>query len=233
MASKTPYLRPLSPEFALLGLLSQKPAHGYELHQRLDTDLRQVWHVSLSQTYNILNRLEERGYLSGTFEEQEKHPTRRRFHLTPAGQQRFDQWLHTPSRCTVRAIRVEFITRLYFAQATSLDLAIDLIDAQVVETKAGLERLKTLLDRDPTADTFNRLGWTFRVRQCASLLEWLSTAVRPSHYLDTLYTLLRIEVPTLLGQDFCSNYRLIRLHNYKTNTSTTLPGPLPIPRGIC
>lgn len=174
MASKTPYIGPLSPEFALLGLLSQKPAHGYELHQRLDTDLRQVWHVSLSQTYNILNRLEERGYLSGVVEEQEKHPTRRRFHLTPAGQQRFDQWLHTPSRSTVRAIRVEFITRLYFARATSLELAIGLIDAQVVETKLGLERLKTLLDEIPAENTFNRLGVDLRVRQLASILEWLS-----------------------------------------------------------
>ena len=174
MASVKPYIGPLSPEFALLGLLSQKPAHGYELHQKLNTDLGQVWHVSLSQTYNILNRLEERGFLSGVFEEQEKHPTRRRFHLTPAGQQRFEQWLQTPSRSTVRAIRVEFITRLYFARATSLELAIDLIDAQVVETKASLERLMTLLDEIPTQDTFNRLGVDLRVRQLASILEWLT-----------------------------------------------------------
>jgi len=74
----------------------------------------------------------------------------------------------------VRAIRVEFITRLYFARATSLELAIDLIDAQVVETKAGLERLKTLLDEIPTQYTFNRLGVDLRVRQLASILEWLS-----------------------------------------------------------
>jgi DNA-binding PadR family transcriptional regulator len=174
MASKAPYLGPLSPEFALLGLLAQKSAHGYELHQRLVTDLRQVWHVSLSQTYNILNRLEERGYIAGTFQEQEKLPARRRFHLTPAGEQRFNQWLHTPSRCTVRAIRVEFITRLYFARATSPELALHLVDVQVVETSAGLERLKTLLDDIPAEDTFNRLGVDLRVRQLASILEWLS-----------------------------------------------------------
>src|SRR4030067_2166197 len=124
MASKTPYIGPLSPEFALLGLLAQKSAHGYELHQRLVTDLRQVWHVSLSQTYNILNRLEERGYISGTFQEKEQLPAPRRFHLTPTGQQRFDQWLHTPRRCTARAIRVGFITRLDFARATSPELAL-------------------------------------------------------------------------------------------------------------
>ena len=174
MASKTPYIGPLSPEFALLGLLSQKSAHGYELHQRLVTDLRQVWHVSLSQTYNILNRLEERGYISGTFQEQEKLPARRHFHLIPTGQQRFNQWLHTPSRCTVRAIRVEFITRLYFARASRPELALHLIDVQVVETSAGLERLKTLLDEIPSEDTFNRLGVDLRVRQMASILEWLS-----------------------------------------------------------
>ncbi len=45
----------LSPEYALLGLLAQSPAHGYELYQILSADLSQVWHISLSQAYSILN----------------------------------------------------------------------------------------------------------------------------------------------------------------------------------
>lgn len=49
----------LSPEYALLGFLERPPAHGYELHQRLLEHLGEIWHVSLSQTYNILTRLEE------------------------------------------------------------------------------------------------------------------------------------------------------------------------------
>ena len=64
----------LSPEYALLGLLAGSPAHGYELHQVFTTDLGQVWHLSLSQTYNILNRLEAQGFIDGSLQEQEKLP---------------------------------------------------------------------------------------------------------------------------------------------------------------
>src|SRR3970282_1243602 len=88
------YASDLSPEYPLLGFLAQQPAHGYELHQRLVADLSQIWRVSLSQTYNILKRLEEQGYITGTVQEQEKLPSRREFHLTPAGRLRFNNWVH-------------------------------------------------------------------------------------------------------------------------------------------
>ncbi len=100
-------------------------------------------------------------------------PARRRFHLTPVGEQRFNQWLHTPSRCSVRAIRVEFITRLYFARAISPELALNLINVQIAETSAGLERLKTVLDEIPFEDTFNHIGMDLRVRQLALIFDWL------------------------------------------------------------
>jgi DNA-binding PadR family transcriptional regulator len=35
----TRYASALSPEYALLGFLAQKAAHGYELHQRLSNEL--------------------------------------------------------------------------------------------------------------------------------------------------------------------------------------------------
>src|SRR3990172_4549335 len=99
MPSRTSYASALSPEFALLGFLAQHSAHGYELHQRLVTNLGQIWHVSLSQTYNILNRLEAQGFITGTVQEQEKLPDRRRFRVTAAGRRRFENWLHSASGC--------------------------------------------------------------------------------------------------------------------------------------
>jgi len=66
--------RSLSPEFALLGLLEQRPAHGYELHQRLYAELGYLWHISLSQAYNILKRLEAQGFIQGAPQPQENLP---------------------------------------------------------------------------------------------------------------------------------------------------------------
>jgi len=173
MASKSSYIGPLSPEFALLGLLQRRPAHGYELHSRLAADLGQIWHISLSQTYNILKRLEAQGYIEGALHEQDKLPARRLFHLTPSGQERFDSWLNTSSGCSVRAIRVEFTTRLYFASEKNRAFAADLIQNQEDEIRQGLQRLRASLDEIPPMDTYNRLGLSLRISQLESILGWL------------------------------------------------------------
>lgn len=174
MPKESSYASALSPEFALLGFLAQQPAHGYELHQRLLTELGQVWHISLSQTYNILNRLEARGWIAGAVQPQVKLPARRHFELTGEGWQRFTDWLRSPTGSSVRAIRVEFITRLYFAQALEPDLAGALIDAQIDAVQASLARLQELLAGLPAGQPFNRLGLDLRVRQLASILGWLA-----------------------------------------------------------
>ena len=173
LAGKTAYASALSPEYALLGFLSQQPAHGYELHRRLVDELGQVWHVSLSQAYNILARLESQGLIIGATQPQVKLPARRLFRLTAAGRRRFDAWLQAPTGCSVRAIRVEFTTRLYFASVRGADVAHGLIDAQVAEVERGLLSLRETLDELPPEQTFNRLGLTLRIRQLSSILDWL------------------------------------------------------------
>lgn len=174
MPAQTTYSSALSPEYALLGFLAQKPAHGYDLHLRLIAELGQVWHVSQSQVYNILNRLETQGFVTATVQTQAKLPARRRLRLTSAGRKRFDTWLHTTAGCSVRAIRVEFTTRLYFAAALEPALARRLIDNQATVTHAGLDGLKRLLAELPPEQTFNRLGLELRIRQLTSILDWLA-----------------------------------------------------------
>jgi DNA-binding PadR family transcriptional regulator len=165
----------LSPEFALLGMLSQGPAHGYELHQKLSTELGEVWHLSQSQIYNILNRLEGKGYIRGTLLQQKKLPAKRLFQLTEAGQNRFNSWLYSPSRSSVRAIRIEFTTRLYFALAIDPEMASDLIDGQIAEIQGGLQHLEVRKSSLPDDQTFNRLGLDLRIRQLNSILDWLAS----------------------------------------------------------
>jgi PadR family transcriptional regulator, regulatory protein AphA len=170
------YTSALSPEYALLGFLAQAPAHGYELHQRLTSELGQVWHVSLSQTYNILKRLEGQDDIRGTSLPQEKLPPRHHYHLTGRGRKRLEDWLNTPSGSSVRAIRVEFITRLYFAPLLGAEKSAQLIQAQIEETRLGMRRLEALLEQAPAAQTFNRLGLDLRLRQLQAVLDWLEGA---------------------------------------------------------
>ena len=140
----------------------------------MEAELGLIGHISLSQTYNILNRLETQGYIAGVLQEQEKLPARKRFRLTAAGRRRFEDWLSTATESSTRAIRVEFITRLYFACAISSASARTVIDQQIVSTQEGLTHLQALLGELPPDQTFNRLGLDFRVQQLTSVIAWLN-----------------------------------------------------------
>ena len=163
----------LSPEYVFLGLLGQSPAHGYELHKIVKRDLGQVWHISLSQTYNILTRLEAQGFISSTRQEQDKLPPRYKFSLTPKGAEHFQSWLKLPSGSSGRAIRIEFLTRMYFAQQVNYELVRKLLDAQMAEVRSGLERLHAQRNQIPSNQVINALSLDLRIRQLSSILIWL------------------------------------------------------------
>jgi DNA-binding PadR family transcriptional regulator len=166
-------IHPRSPEYALLGFLYEKTAHGYSLHQQLVTELGHVWHVSQSQTYAILKRMEEQGFISATRLAQEKLPARQLLQLSPSGRLRFEGWLQTPSSSSVRAIRLDFITRLYFAQKLFPETLQGIFSAQINGIDAALERFKTSQAGIPPEQTFNRLAMELRLRQLQSIHEWL------------------------------------------------------------
>ena len=163
----------ISPEYVLLGFLYQYPGHGYELHKRLLDEFGSIWHVSQSQTYNILKRLEAQGYLSITPVEQEKLPPRQLLQLTQSGTQRFEDWLTSPTKCSVHAIRVEFISRLYFIQQCHPQKTQEIIHLQVDEVHAGLKRLTETYASLPDNQTIKRLALELRISLLSSILGWL------------------------------------------------------------
>ena len=173
MSKNTSHTGPLSPEFALLGQLAQGPKHGYQLYHILISDLGQVWHISLSQAYNILNRLEREGFIAAEVLQQEKLPDRKLFSLTSIGQERFERWLSLTSFTSVRAIRLEFLTRLYFAQARGDEFSHQVINDQLSEVHAGLERLRRSFHELPDDQLINRLSLDLRSRQLESISVWL------------------------------------------------------------
>jgi PadR family transcriptional regulator AphA len=162
-----------SPEYALLGFLYEQPYHGYELHQRLTAELGSIWHASQSQTYNILKRLERQGFIQATTVEQEKLPPRQVLHITPTGKRRFKTWLRTPTGSTVRAIRVDFITRLYFARHLGKEEVQAMLETQAAAVQDDLRQLESILADMPNERLYNRLGLELRIHQLNSILSWL------------------------------------------------------------
>jgi len=51
----------LEPDCVLLGILMNKPKHGYEMEVYLSSKMDQFWHLSMSQIYALLKRIEKAG----------------------------------------------------------------------------------------------------------------------------------------------------------------------------
>jgi DNA-binding PadR family transcriptional regulator len=174
MASKDHHTGNVSPEFALLGFLIAGPSHGYDLHQRFVSELGQVWHLSQSQAYAILKRLESRGDISAKIIEQEKLPARQMLHITDAGGRRFFEWLELGIGTTARSIRLEFLTRLYFTQLYRPEYTARIYKTQFLEIESTITRLESLLEHLPPEQVFNRLSLDLRLQQMRLIQDWMT-----------------------------------------------------------
>jgi DNA-binding PadR family transcriptional regulator len=71
----------------LLHLIEDQPDHGYGLMQRIEAICGDLVAVNTNKIYPLLRRLEERGFVSATWD----HPTkrsRRVYSITPEGKER-------------------------------------------------------------------------------------------------------------------------------------------------
>ena len=74
----------------ILHLVKKEPDHGYGLMQRIDSLCGGLIAVNTNKIYPLLRRLEERGFLTATWD----HPTkraRRIYHITREGEERLSR----------------------------------------------------------------------------------------------------------------------------------------------
>ena len=169
-------LRPsLTTEIALLGFPRKQPLHGYEIYRRLNetSELRAVWRMKQSRLYALLARLEEEGLLQATHEPQDNRPPRRVFHLTPTGENIFNQWLVEPVRLP-REMRLDFMLKLYFAMEEESPVVVELIRRQ---QEVCADWLAIQRDRDVTGSAYLILVRRYRYGHIESIQNWLTALV--------------------------------------------------------
>jgi PadR family transcriptional regulator PadR len=91
-------------EPALLLLLRERPAHGYDLLERLP-ELTGEARVEMGNLYRLLRGLEEEGLVSSEWDDASPGPAKRRYALTPAGEQLLDHWAEALQRSQERTSR--------------------------------------------------------------------------------------------------------------------------------
>jgi len=79
-------------EPALLLLLRERPAHGYDLMERLP-ELTGEQRVEMGNLYRLLRALEEEGLVSSEWDAASAGPAKRRYAITEAGTRLLEQWV--------------------------------------------------------------------------------------------------------------------------------------------
>ncbi len=84
----------MSVRFAILGLLAQRPRHGYELRAAFEALAggAESWDVKPAQVYTTLDRLEEAGLVVQEGLAQDAGPEKRIYALTDNGQEALLEW---------------------------------------------------------------------------------------------------------------------------------------------
>src|ERR1700757_3316105 len=91
-------------EPALLLLLREHPAHGYDLLERLP-ELTGEARIEMGNLYPLLRRLEEQGLVSSEWDDSSPGPAKRRYAITPAGERLLDHWAEALRRSQKRTAR--------------------------------------------------------------------------------------------------------------------------------
>ena len=79
-------------EPAILLLLRERPAHGYDLLERLP-ELTGEQRVEMGNLYRLLRGLEEEGLVGSEWDDDSPGPAKRRYAITEHGLQLLDRWV--------------------------------------------------------------------------------------------------------------------------------------------
>ena len=100
---------------AVLALLADKPAHGYELKSSFEQAIGDQWGgLNIGHLYQILDRLNRDGLIESERRPQPVKPDRVVHHLTTAGRTELERWLSEPST-RQRGYRDDFFLKLMAA----------------------------------------------------------------------------------------------------------------------
>jgi DNA-binding PadR family transcriptional regulator len=167
-------------DHALLGLLRQEPASGYDLRKIFATTPMASFSDSPGAIYPALARLESGGLVRGRIEESAGMRRRKVFQPTAAGQTELERWLAQPiTRDDVVSGMEELILRFAFMEgALGKAAVVRFLQDLEREVAAYVPTLRAFLAAHRAAmPTSGWLALEFGIRSYEAQLEWCRHAI--------------------------------------------------------
>src|SRR5213083_389230 len=157
--------------YALLALLGEGEAHGYELLKRFNRRIGPFWHPNIGQVYQLLHELERRGLVVRR-DEGAGSRARRIFRLTPRGERALGSWLARRPGWPA-PLREEIFVRLLAAERRGHAALLAQIERQEIEYHRYLSLVREQAAR-PDASVTRRLAHEAALGQAEAHLRWLA-----------------------------------------------------------
>lgn len=164
----------MSVRHAVLGLLAQRPRHGYELHTAFEAVVggEHNWDVKPAQIYSTLSRLEKDGLVAEEAVEQDGGPEKRVFAITSAGRDLLAQWFNSGIERDHQ--RDEFFVKLMLSLATGEAPPRKVIQTQRTRLFQDLHGLTAQRNRsDPKTELAQILLYDKAIMHLEADLRWL------------------------------------------------------------
>jgi PadR family transcriptional regulator AphA len=165
----------MSLRHALLGLLADHPASGYDLTRSFEASLRQyAWHARHSQIYPELNKLADQGLVTVV---EEGARGRRTYDITTDGRAELRRWmLDIPER---GVIRHEYVLRMFLLNTLEPAEACTVLEQFAETAEQEAKHLRDAQAQTPpeSALRFGQLAAEFRLRYFQMQRDWARWAI--------------------------------------------------------
>jgi PadR family transcriptional regulator AphA len=160
-------------QYVLLGLLRDRPAHGYDLMHAFAEggELSVVVPTGQPALYAALKDLATRGLIEGRETRDGLRPPRTEYRVTPRGASELHAWLGAPVH-RMRQVRLDFLLKVYVAQRNADQDIAALVDAQIEACQTYLETLEQQVEGLGEED-YAYLVIESRTSAAQSTLDWL------------------------------------------------------------
>jgi DNA-binding PadR family transcriptional regulator len=167
----------MSLRHALLGMLAEHPASGYDLLKRFETSLALVWPAQRSQVYGELTQLDQHGLIEVTGTGARN---RREYGITDAGRAELRRWLTEPD--VDLAYRSAALLRVFFLWTLSREEGATYLADFARRSSDRLAKLEAFRDNaEWIGDPVQVCGWLaleFGIRGSRNTAEWAEWATQ-------------------------------------------------------
>lgn len=138
-------------ELAILGLLKERPMHGYQLSKRLTGTLGGFWRVSYGSLYPTLRRLERSAAVEQAPDATAVSRRRTVYRITPQGEKLFAKLLEEVGTDTATE-DTRFRIRLAFFRYLAPDARIRVLERRRAALEERLATIRETLAEEPETD---------------------------------------------------------------------------------